>query len=634
MAKERILVVEDEGIVAKDIQTSLEGMGYTVVGSACTGADAIRTLSTQPCDLVLMDIMLKGDADGLKAAEQVRALYDIPVVYLTAYADERTLERAKTTEPFGYVLKPFEESALHTAIEMAFYRHRMERRLKEREQWFATTLRCIGDGVIAIDTAGRVTFLNPVAETLTGWRADDALKRDLREVFRILDERTHKPPEDPLYTQLLSADRGTWVCHATLVARDGSEIPIDSTASLLRDDRGANLGCVFVFRDVRDRERLEAEMLKASKLESVGILAGGIAHDFNNFLTGILGNLSLARVSSGASAQTSSYLIQAEKACWRARELTQQLLTFAKGGTPSKDVVRIADAVREAADFVLHGSTVTCQYSIPTDLWPVEADVGQIGQVVNNIVMNSLEAMPEGGTIRIAAENVTVSPRDTLPVPAGSYIRLTVDDQGTGIPPEHRERIFDPYFTTKKKGSGLGLTTAYSIIRKHAGTIEADSELGRGTTFRIYLPAVPDKMPSESRAERPPARGHGRVLVMDDEAVIRECAQAMLTHLGYDVALAADGGEAVDTYRQALAAHTPFHAVVMDLTVKGGMGGKEAARRILALDPGAHILASSGYSNEPIMAAYAEYGFCGAVPKPYNMNSLGDALQRVVGAAP
>ena len=385
--------------------------------------------------------------------------------------------------------------------------------------------------------------------------------------------------------------------------------------------------------EIAERKRAEAELLKAQKLESVGILAGGIAHDFNNILTAILGNISLAKMFANPEDRSFARLAEAEKASLRAKDLTQQLLTFSRGGKPIVKTASVARLLKDSTIFALSGSNILCEFSIPEGLWPVEMDEGQINQVINNVVINAVQAMPEGGTIKVRAENVTLGidrRKQGLPLQGEKYVKVSIQDQGIGIPEESLQKIFDPYYTGKKKGSGLGLAISYSIIKKHLGYITVESELGVGTTFHIFLPASEKEVLTEKRTGEIPLAGKQRILIMDDEEMVRNVAGTMLEHIGYEAGLAKDGTEAIELYKQAKEAHVPFAVVILDLTIPGGMGGKEAIKKLIELDPKAKVIVSSGYSTDPVMSQFREYGFKGVVTKPYKIEELRDALHKVM----
>lgn len=630
MTTAQILIVEDEAIVARDLKMILQNMGYSVPAVAVSGEEAIKKAELFKPDLVLMDIVLQNEMNGIDAAEQIRSRFDIPVIYVTAYADMKTLERAKVTEPFGYIVKPYDEKDLHSAVEIALYKSGMEKKLKESEAWLATTLRSIGDAVIATDMKGNVVFMNPVAQSATGWQEEEAVGRPLTEVFHIINKKTRQLCRNPAEKVLRSGKIIGLANHTVLIARDGIERLIaDSGAPIITDKEGTVIGVVIVFRDVTAQRRMEEQLASAEKIESLGILAGGIAHDFNNLLTGIIGNLSLAKKLSVPEEKVYQRLTEAERASMRAKDLTQQLLTFSRGGAPIKRVASLVELIKDTALFSLRGANVRCEFSMPEDLWWCEIDEGQISQTISNLVINADHAMPQGGIINIHAGNVTPGLEDNLPLENKKYVRISIEDNGIGISDEHLSRIFDPYFTTKHAGSGLGLATTYSIIIKHGGLITVDSQVGKGTIFCVYLPASPEQTRIMQDAEKALFVGEGRILIMDDEEIVRDVLATMLRDIGYGVGIAKDGVEAIELYKKAKESGEPFDAVILDITIPGGMGGREAIKRLHEIDPGVKAFVSSGYSNDPIMSAYGKYGFIGVIAKPYNIIELVDALGAV-----
>lgn len=507
-----------------------------------------------------------------------------------------------------------------------------EERLAEEKERLAVTLRSIGDAVIVTDMAGVITLINKVAEHHTGWTLQEAAGRQLAEVFNIVNEKTGERSENPV-EKVLKTGLICGLAHPTaLIRKDGTTIAIEDSAAPIRDRKSELVGIVLVFRDVTEKHRMEEELLKVEKLQSVGVLAGGLAHDFNNLLTSMVGNISMAKTYIDTRSKAYARLNEAEAASRRATDLTHQLLTFAKGGAPVKRSASIVDILREAVSFTLSGTNIASESVINDNIWAVEVDAGQISQVFSNLIINALQAMPAGGTLRYTVSNAVLEEQEVPSLNAGAYVKISIQDTGTGIPAEHLSRIFDPYFTTKQKGSGLGLASVYSIIKKHDGHVMVESSSEAGTTFHIYLPALPGEPAAHAADAGTIARGGGTVLVMDDEEFVREVSGEMLRDLGYSVAFAKNGAEAIALYREALEANRPFDMVIMDLTIPGGMGGKEAVQQLRALDPKVKAIVSSGYSNDPIMADYQAYGFKGVIVKPYDITSFSNTLSEVMKA--
>ena len=503
-------------------------------------------------------------------------------------------------------------------------RKRAEAALRESEEKFRT----VTEGsltAIVVYQEGKLVYFNPAATELVGYEAAEMEGTDITTFVR---------PEDraEIISLARARERGEDVPPRhewQLVTKDGRIVWVELLAA-----RTVYQGCPAVFLnavDITDRKRMEEEIIRTRKLESLSVLAGGIAHDFNNMLTSILGNISFAKqLVDPDDSKLLRRLVEAEKASLKARDLTQQLLTFSRGGAPIKETVSLVELLKGTVSFAMSGSNVLCEFSILDDMWPVDADQGQISQVIENLIINACQAMPEGGTIRVRAENITLGRGDVVCLDEGRYVRVSITDQGIGIPPGHLSRIFDPYFTTKQEGRGLGLGTSYSIIKKHGGHIAVESELGVGTTFYVYLPASEKPvLPREDEEEGYPV-GEGRILVMDDEESVRSIAADILTHMGYEVEFAKDGGEAIESYERAKDAGQPFDAVIMDLTVPGGMGGKDAIQKLLKADPEAKVIVSSGYSKDAVMSQYREYGFKSVIAKPYKIQELGRVVRNVI----
>lgn len=569
------------------------------VCSHCPGIDAMKTGKVQ--EAIAQGVL----DDGSTVASHIRAF---PMI-----------EEDGQCRGFIEVVEDVSEK-MKTQAELAAEKERL-----------AVTLRSIGDGVITTDTSGNVVLLNKVAEKLTGWRSDDALGRPLEEVFHIINERTRERCENPFEKVVRTSQIVTLTRHTVLISKDGRELNIADSGAPILNTESEIIGVVLVFRDVTEQLKTEKELLKIKKLESVGILAGGIAHDFNNILAAILGNINLALFQKELSVNTRELLAEAEKASIRAKELTQQLLTFSKGGDPVKETSSLESVIKESANFVLSGDKVACSYKIPDDLWLVDIDKGQISQVIQNIVINASQAMPEGGSISICCENLLSVEKKNPLLTHGKYVEISIQDNGIGIPENLIDKIFDPYFTTKQKGSGLGLAICQSIIRKHGGDIFVQSSQGDGSAFFIYLPASdkPETI-SDSITETPKSSVQARILVMDDDEMVRNVAERMLSRLGNEVFLAKDGDEAIRLYQAAIDSGEPIQLVIMDLTIPGGMGGKEAVQEILKIDQKAKVIVSSGYSNDPVMAKFKDYGFSAAIIKPFQLQELTRVIKHVL----
>lgn len=512
--------------------------------------------------------------------------------------------------------------------------------LAEQKEFSESLIRHSAVATFVINAAHRVIHWNMACEELTGMRASDIIGTDnhwkpfydarrpciadivINREFEDMPRYYTTYGKSPLVPEGLHAEG--WY-----PGLGGKDRYIIFEAAPIYNTKGELIAAIETLQDITMQKRSEAELMRSQKLESIGILAGGIAHDFNNLLTAIIGNISIAK-NAGLPDNIRDRLEKAEMASLRARYLTNQLLTFSKGGEPIRKTVSISGLLVDSATFVLCGSVSKCEFSIPADLWPVEIDEEQISRVVHNLVLNADQSMPEGGHISLSADNRRVGIDNCLPLMEGKYIKISVRDQGTGIPNSLIPKIFDPYFTTKQTGSGFGLATAYSIVKKHNGTITVESEVGAGSTFNVYLPASEKEAVMPEEAAQKPVAGKGKVLVVDDEAMVRDVAAEILHCIGHEVELAKDGAEAICMYKMSNVSGHRFDAVIMDLTIPGGMGGRETMARLLEIDPGVKAIVSSGYSNDPVMADFRKYGFSGVLAKPYQSKQLCEALREIM----
>ncbi|MFQ5633010.1 MAG: ATP-binding protein, partial [bacterium] len=480
------------------------------------------------------------------------------------------------------------------------------------------------------NSMGEISLINSAAESLTGWSLEEALGKPLNSIFRLFDRKKNKGKVIPLLEIMQSEHDKVYSVPTTLERKDQTKKLITYSIALLHDSVNTVVGTILVFHDITDQTKFQEEALKANKLESIGILAGGIAHDFNNLLTAVTGNVSLLKWKTKPGEENYELLSETEDALQRVRSLTQQLLTFAKGGVPVKEVISITEILKNITTLTLRGSNVKCNFEFAPKLYAAEVDPGQFSQIIQNLIINAKQAMPKGGAIDVSAENVVHNHPQAPFYMNGDFIRIRIKDQGIGIPQEHLQNIFDPYFTTKQKGCGFGLAICYSVIKKHGGYILVNSTLGEGTAIDIYLPALQKtKIQKKERSDKL-VSGQGNVLVMDDDGTVRIIAGKILKKLGYVVSLVCNGEEAIQSYCKTLEAGAPYDVVILDLTIPGEEGGEKTLEKLLEIDPGVKAIASSGYSNAAVMSNYEKYGFKGIVAKPYRITDLSQVLHEVL----
>jgi len=624
----RILLVEDHQESRKDLQRFIERRGHEVV-AVDSAEEAKEAIAAQAFPFLILDWMLPGQT-GIDLCRELRAKPrgdDMFILLVTARGDTEDLEKALAAGANDYLTKPLDLALLNVRLSVA---ERQIRELAERNQArvalqesaraMTEILEKTTDAFFAVDREWKFIYLNPEAETLLGRGRDEVIGKELWKEFPHLNGS----PFEVNYRRVMV-----------------DQMPVEFEAS---DAAGkvwfemraypSGGGVSVFFRDVTERKRAEEERLTTDKLESLGTLAGGIAHDLNNILTVISGNIGLAQIETPNDASSLlSFLSKAGQAAEHAAHLSSQLLTFSKGGAPFKRIASISDLLGQAAEFSLHGSSLRADLDIPVDLWKAQVDQGQIEQVINALMINAREAMPHGGAVRISARNVELEDKLGELLPAGRYIKITITDRGCGIGPELATKIFDPYFTTKPTGTGLGLAISYSIVKKHGGMLHLESSSTEGSTFAFYLPAEHGLGAPGPRTTKQPFRfNHQRILVMDDETAIRELTSQLLGTLGFEVTAVPDGLEAVKIYERALRAGENFQAVILDATVRGGMGGLATVAQLRTLDPNVTAIICSGYSDEAALSEFLTYGFRGALPKPFTRRELADVLQRAFEA--
>jgi len=513
-----------------------------------------------------------------------------------------------------------------------------EENLRKSEEKFRNLIKQSIDGIIIIDESGCINEWNHGMEQATGIKKEAVINMPAWEMYTQYLYVNHKNP-DELYNlkekflDALETGNASWLnkmAENSIIHTDGSIRTIQQQTFAIKTSKGFSLGSMV--RDITEIKQLELERIKSGKLESLGILAGGIAHDFNNILTAIFGNLSMAKLF-GNNEKLTRLILEAESACVQAKNLTLQLLTFAKGGEPICKTTSIIDIIEESSKFSLRGSNVQFELTITEGIWPVDVDIGQINQVISNLIINANQAMPNGGKIHICVSNFHLGSNELIPLNPGKYIKIAIIDEGSGIPEQNLQKIFDPYFTTKEKGSGLGLAITYNIIKRHNGYLSVDSVVGIGTTFTIYLKASEKEILPEIEANIESKNVIKlKILIMDDELGVRNILQQMLELIGHSSITTAEGSETIAVYKRALNDQEPFDLVIMDLTVPGGMGGKDTITKLLEIDVDTKAIVSSGYSNDPILANYKKYGFKGFLPKPYRLSDLENVLNSVVSS--
>lgn len=621
----KILLVEDHADSRRNLQRLIERRGHEVVavGSA---EEAEPVLATQTFPFLILDWMLPGKS-GVELCRQLRAQAngdEMFILLVTARADTEDLQQALDAGANDYLTKPLDLGLLNVRLSVAerqirdlSERNQARAALQESAETMKNILENTTDGFFAVDRDWKFTYLNAEAEVLLDRGREDLIGATLWEKFpdvngSVFETNYRKVMDENIAVEFEASDAAgkTWFeVHA---------YPSGGGVSVF-------------FRDITERKRTEEERLTTSKLESLGTLAGGIAHDLNNILTVISGNIGLAQIEAPSDCGSLlSFLSRAGQAAQHAAHLSSQLLTFSKGGAPLKKVVSVGQLLEQSAEFSLYGSSLRADLDIAQNLWKAEVDAGQIEQVINALIINARDAMPHGGTVRVSARNVEFDERNATLLPAGRYLKVSIMDRGTGVAEDLTTKIFDPYFTTKPAASGLGLAISYSIVKKHGGLLHLESSSPEGSTFAFYLPASERKATGNGAkpADKPFRFNHQRILIMDDEAAIRELTSQLLSTLGYEVTAVPDGLEAVRTYERALRSGENFQAVILDATVRGGMGGVATIERLRGMDPQVNAIICSGYSDEAALSEFLAYGFRGALPKPFTRTELADALQR------
>ncbi len=501
-----------------------------------------------------------------------------------------------------------------------------EEALRWSEEHYRTIFSTAPNLIISLNTEGKVIECNGRSRDILGYEPDEIIDQPFDLYVEPCVDGASRFKAEQITGGGLTVNK-----ELRMRKKDGDTVEIRMNASSIKGSGSVSDMTVCVIEDVTRINRFQQEMQNIQKLESLGVLAGGIAHDFNNLLTVIVANISLTRLSLDSGSKADIRLADAEKATERAKDLSNQLLTFSKGGDPVKRTAYLGDLISESASFAFRGTNTACDISTPESVWPVHIDVGQITQVLHNLFINADQAMPGGGTVHVACENVTLESNDEVPpLSAGSYVNISIRDSGVGISEDHVDRIFDPYYTTKQQGSGLGLAISHSIIKKHDGHINVETKPDEGTVFNIYLPASKEKEVMPRTSYETVLTGSGRVLLMDDEAEIRKSTAKILSYIGYDVSLARNAKEAIDMFLAVHGSENCFDIVLLDLTIPGGIGGREVIEKLIEIDPDVKAIVMSGYSNDPVLSDHKKYGFRGVLIKPFKVNDIAEVLNRVL----
>ena len=641
-----ILVVEDEAMIGMEIRSRLSNLDFRVVAVVDSGEKAILSAEEHLPDLILMDVHIKGNIDGIETAKRIQASRDVPVIYLTAHSDIETLQRAKESGLFGYVLKPFEERDLLVAIETAVHRHSLERQLKDSERKHAATLASIGDGVVATDAQGRVTFMNAVAESLTGWQFYEAENKPIEEVFSLVQEQDGQPSNNPIRRALGNREIVFLEEPTLLVSRNADMIPIDDSAAPITADHGEIIGAVVAFRDSRQRRLTEDALRKATeqvyrsqRLESLGRLAGGVAHDFNNLLTVINGYCTLLLHGKRLDEVSSGQIAKVLNAGQRATKLTGQLLAFGRGQLLKAEIIDLNEVIVEMQSLLLRviGEHIEIKTLLNPSLQNVRADPTQVEQIVINLATNARDAMLDGGVLTIQTSNVMFTEKDVeqrREILAGSYVRLAVRDTGSGFDAKIKDSLFEPFFTTKVKGkgTGLGLATVYGIVKQSKGYIYASSSIGTGATFEVFLPAVgsPEKSPivlaSPYALDQLPLGGQETILLVEDEEPLRVMASSVLEECGYKVLQAADGEEALQVSNE----YGSIIDILVTDVVMPKLGGRQIAEQLLKDRKGLLVLFMTGYTDDVVLRQELFEGGIEVLQKPFFPSDLARRVRKIL----
>jgi two-component system cell cycle sensor histidine kinase/response regulator CckA len=624
-AGSKILIVEDEGIIADNIASRLSKSGYEVTGIAQSSEEALAIVPVSNPDLVLMDIHIKGELDGIETTKKLRERFDIPVIYLTAHTDSKTVDRAKLTEGSGFLTKPVDHRTLATTIEMATHKHRADQEIRRQRAWMATVLGTMADGMIVIDRQRSIQFLNGPAEALTGWLNADARNMDISIVLPLLELASGMAANEVLSPPSRLGPPHPIPPGLTAGRRSGERFPIEGDIAVSIDGELV-VGAVITFRDATSRQAREHETRQQHKMQAVGRLAAGVAHDFNNLLFIMLGYTEeMLRTAADSDLPA---LTEIKKAGDNAAKITQQLLQFSRNEPVEKRDIDFIRVIRETEELLrrLAGPSVAWNFQLDENPGAVRANEGQLKQILMNLVGNARDAMPHGGEITIEASN--------LDIPRGNgidtFVALRVTDTGSGMNAQTCEHLFEPFFTTKAPGSGtgLGLSIVHSIVTDLGGSIQIDSELGRGTKVALRIPRAWGSPIIGHSAFRDEGSEPATVLLAEDHEGIRHLLREYLADAGYNVLQANNGEHAI---RVAAEHPGPIDLLISDVTMPD-VNGVEVAQTLAARRPGIEIVLISGYTRDLVPGMETAPAGVRFLPKPFTkgelLKNVSDLLKR------
>lgn len=628
--KVKILIVEDEGIIARDLQYSIKNFGWICIGVARSGREALDMAAEIKPDIVLMDIKLDGEIDGIETARRMKFFMDAPIIYLTAFTNNEVLERAKATLPYGYLVKPVEERHLQVTVEMALYKSKLDRDLKDKEKWLSMILENLDEGVVAADIKGRVQFINRAAEKHTGWSREEAVNMPIEHVLTMINESTGHPVNVPFVKTMLDEETIPIGESSLLKARHATPITVDGKCVPVSDEQNNITGAMLVFHDISLRKQLEGRLRQARKMEAIGALAGGIAHDFNNILSVILGYTDLALAREHPPEKYKHYMENVHSASLRARELVKQILSFSRQTDKVNEPIQIGLVIKEELKLIKSSVPrgITIKSAIESLDSFVQIDPTHLHQVIMNLYTNALHAMEEeGGTLGIRLENQEVREDegdDETGLKPGFYVVLSVSDTGTGIDPGDLPRIFEPFFTTKEHeiGTGIGLAIIRGMIENYGGAILVDSICGRGTTFHVYFPLCEDPGDAVARSHEPTPRGCERLLFIDDEAAFVELGEDLLGQLGYQVDGYSNPANALEQFK----IDPDYDIAVLDL-VMSPINGVDLTMELRKLRPDLPVVLCTGFSGRIDKNILENAGIRHVLMKPMVLKEMAIALR-------